>query len=71
MRADRTVYAGAIAVNDRILRRIFTFAGLPTVLGFALFPLFYWVKVWVNPVKCLPAVASHLSLERKPSAGAA
>jgi len=33
------------AVNDRILRRILTFAGLPTFLGFALFPLFYWVKV--------------------------
>ena len=35
-------------MNDRILRRIFTFAGLPTFLGFALFPLFYWVKVWVT-----------------------
>ena len=32
-------------VNDRVLRRILTFAGLPTFLGFALFPLFYWVKV--------------------------
>ena len=36
------------AVNDRILRRIFTFAGLPTVLGFGLFPLFYWLKVWIT-----------------------
>ena len=35
-------------VNDRILRRILTFAGLPTFLGFALFPLFYWVKVTIS-----------------------
>ena len=40
--ADMQVSA---VVNDRILRRILTFAGLPTFLGFALFPLFYWVKV--------------------------
>ncbi len=55
------------AVNDRILRRIFTFAGLPTVFGFGLFPLFYWLKVWVSPGNQLCAHVEPASLKCMPS----
>lgn len=33
------------AVNDRILKRILVFSGIPTVTGFLLLPLFYYLKV--------------------------
>ena len=32
-------------VNDRMLRRIIAFCGVPTFTGFGLFPLFYYLKV--------------------------
>ena len=32
-------------VNERMLRRIIAFCGLPTFTGFALFPLFWYLKV--------------------------
>lgn len=32
-------------VNDRMLKRIITFSGIPVFVGFSLFPFFYFLKV--------------------------
>eukprot|EP01023_Acetabularia_acetabulum_P022719 TRINITY_DN22307_c0_g1_i2.p3 TRINITY_DN22307_c0_g1~~TRINITY_DN22307_c0_g1_i2.p3 ORF type:complete len:124 (+),score=6.94 TRINITY_DN22307_c0_g1_i2:108-479(+) len=32
-------------INDRMLKRILIFSGLPVFLGFMLYPLFYYLKV--------------------------
>jgi Photosynthesis affected mutant 68 len=34
-----------LQVNDRILKRIIVFSGVPVFVGFLLYPLFYYVKV--------------------------
>lgn len=32
-------------VNDRMLKRIIAFSGIPVFIGFSLFPFFYFLKV--------------------------
>ena len=32
-------------VNDRMLKRIIAFSGIPVFVGFSLFPFFYFLKV--------------------------
>lgn len=37
-------------VNDRMLKRIIAFSGVPVFIGFSLFPFFYFLKV--SPCLC-------------------
>jgi hypothetical protein len=34
------------AVTDRMLSRVFIFAGVPVAIGLLLFPMFWYLKVW-------------------------
>ena len=34
-------------INDRMLKRIIAFSGIPVFVGFSLFPFFYFLKVMV------------------------
>lgn len=43
-------------VNDRMLKRIIAFSGIPVFIGFSLFPFFYFLKVMLlllSPPKVL------------------
>lgn len=52
-------------VSNRMIKRVITFAGIPMVTGFMLFPLFYYFKVLADPPIDIPnwtaGVASALT----------
>ena len=41
-------------VNDRMLKRIIAFSGIPVFVGFSLFPFFYFLKVTCFSVLAYP-----------------
>mmetsp|Transcript_50641 Transcript_50641/g.94336 ORF Transcript_50641/g.94336 Transcript_50641/m.94336 type:complete len:211 (-) Transcript_50641:121-753(-) len=48
-------------VSNRMIQRIVTFAGLPLVSGFLVFPLFYYLKVLHDPPIDIPGWAAGLA----------
>ena len=70
-------------ITDRMLSRVFTFAGLPVLFGLALYPLFWYLKVRGQSAcgtatqRCIPLLAMrvkshdacHLRIEVHRSAG--